>query len=288
MSESTAKKVFRWTDLPTVRLVDDHLARAGFRGDDCILTFNWIDPNMPRWEPHSHPFDQVVMTMSGRLMVELDGEAVECGAGSLVHIPANVKHTGWPVGDTPVLNCDLFAPPRADYLYLTEYQKEFPQAAKNNGRSAYQQIPTASPFSGKMMKDTKDILFKWDDLPAEQMFGGTLTRTGFRGDDCLITFNWIKPEMKRPEPHSHPFDQIIVGVEGRHVFEIDGVQTECEAGTIVRVPSNAMHTGWAVGDKTAFNIDIFAPVRADYLYLTDDQWKRSLRHWNTHTSRQAK
>jgi hypothetical protein len=38
-------------------------------------------------------------------------------------------HTGWPAGDKPVVNMDVFAPPRKDYLSMTDYQKDY--AGKN-------------------------------------------------------------------------------------------------------------------------------------------------------------
>jgi hypothetical protein len=44
-----------------------------------------------------------------------------------VRVPANAPHTGWPLGNDPVLNIDVFAPARKDYLDLVKYQKEYAQ-----------------------------------------------------------------------------------------------------------------------------------------------------------------
>ena len=240
MSATAAKQVFQWKELPAIDLLGGTMRRTGFRSDGCILTFNWIQPTMPRWEPHHHPFDQVVLTVKGRQMLEVEGEAMDCTAGTITRVPANAKHTGWPVGAEPILNIDVFAPPREDYLFLVEYQKEYPQP--KGPVHKYHQTPTAQPFAGKVKTDTKDILFAWDKL-----------------------------RMTRAEPHSHPFDQIVMVASGRMMLEIDGQAMECGPESIVRVPASAPHTGWALGDEPILNIDVFAPARKDYLDLVKYQ-----------------
>ena len=117
--------VYRFANLPATRLRDGMTTRAGFRGDDCLITFNRFEAGMKRPEPHSHPFDQIVLIVEGRMMMEIDGETAEMGPGTAVHVPPSAKHTGWPLGAEPVLNIDVFGPPRQDYLHLTEYQNEF-------------------------------------------------------------------------------------------------------------------------------------------------------------------
>jgi quercetin dioxygenase-like cupin family protein len=85
---------------------------------------------MPRPEPHAHPFDQIVPTMQGRMMLEIDGETMECGPGTVVRVPADAEHTGWPIGAETVLNIDVFAPIREDYLFLVDYQEQFHAGAR--------------------------------------------------------------------------------------------------------------------------------------------------------------
>jgi quercetin dioxygenase-like cupin family protein len=268
MTESSAGRVFKLSELPATNLMDGAMIRSGFRGDDMLLTFNRIN-KMQRWEPHHHPFDQIVLTVRGRQILEIEGEAFECGPGTITRVPANAKHTGWPIGDEEVFNIDVF-PPRPDYLFLTEYQKEYPQPPKE-GMQAYHQVRSASKFSGKIKTDTKDILYRWADLPKYDRFNGYMKQSGFRGDDALVAFNTIEPDKKRPEPHSHPFDQIVLILEGQMKLEIDGKVMDMGPGTICRVPKNAKHTGWPVGEKTVLNIDFFAPPRKDYLPLCNYQ-----------------
>jgi quercetin dioxygenase-like cupin family protein len=262
-------KVQRWRDLPMTQVLGGKMDRAGFRSDNCLLTFNWIKPGMGRWKPHSHPFDQIVLTLAGTQILEIDGEAFKCPTGSIVRIPGNAVHTGWPDGDEPVLNIDVF-PLRPDYLYLTEHQAEYAQPAKEDA-PAYHQVPNAEAFTGRWKTNTDGLVFKWDELPKTSLADGTMQRSAFRGDESLTVFNSIDPAMTRAEPHSHPFDQLVLTVTGSQILEVDGKTMECGPGTIARVPANAMHTGWPIGGKPVLNIDVFSPPREDYLFLTDYQ-----------------
>jgi quercetin dioxygenase-like cupin family protein len=274
MSESSAGKVFQWQELPAIDLLGGTMKRTGFRGDDVLLTFNRIKPTMQRWEPHHHPFDQIVLTVKGRQLLEVEGEAMECGPGTIVRVPANARHTGWPIGTEDVWNIDIFAPPRGDYLFLTEYQKEYPQPPKSGpgAPKSYAQVhATASKFSGRMVNDTTDKLYRWNDLPKHDRWNGYMQSSGFRGDDALIAFNWVPPGKERPEPHSHPFDQIVLIMQGHLKLEIEGKVQDMRAGSICRVPANAKHTGWPAGNETVLNIDVFAPARKDYLFMCNYQ-----------------
>jgi hypothetical protein len=79
---------------------------------------------MPRPQPHSHPFDQLVMVVVGSLNLEIGAEVVEMPPGSAARIPSGVAHAAWPAGDLRVLNIDVFGTVREDYLFLTHHQKE--------------------------------------------------------------------------------------------------------------------------------------------------------------------
>jgi quercetin dioxygenase-like cupin family protein len=78
--------------------------------------------------PHSHPFEQIVYIVQGRMRFVIEGQAIEVGAGSVVRVPPNAVHYGEPIGDEPVLNLDVFAPFRQDYRHLVEYQQFPPQS----------------------------------------------------------------------------------------------------------------------------------------------------------------
>ena len=50
------------------------------------------------------------------------------------------------------------------------------------------------------------------------------------------------------EPHSHPNEQWIYVLEGTFQAHIDGKPVEAKAGTVLYVPSNAVHGGKATPD----------------------------------------
>ena len=110
-----------WNDLPS-EVVRKGDSRSGLRGDDVLLVMNKIEPGMDI-NPHSHPFEQVVYIVEGRVRFHVGDEVVEAGPGSLIRIPPDVMHYAEPIGDEPALNLDVFAPIRDDYRHLVEYQE---------------------------------------------------------------------------------------------------------------------------------------------------------------------
>jgi len=121
------------------------------------------------------------------------------------------------------------------------------------------------------MAGRRPTLYRFDTMPRESVAGGRLTRTAVRSDGAIVTLNWIPPGSPRVAPHSHPFDQLSFIFEGTLIFEIDGEQIEAGPGTVLRIPPDAMHTAWPKGDEVVLNVDVFAPPRSDYLYLTEYQ-----------------
>ncbi len=109
------------------------------------------------------------------------------------------------------------------------------------------------------------------DLPRESLLEGTFQRAAVRGDHSMVTFNWMDPAMPRQEPHAHDFDQISLVTEGTMEFEVDGRAYTVGAGEVLLIPARALHTGMAVGGRTALNVDVFAPPRPDYLHLVAHQ-----------------
>lgn len=116
--------IYRWADLPRQAIFDGNLTRTALRTNDSVVTFNWFGPDTPRTQPHTHPFDQLVMVVYGKLNVEIDGQAYLLEPGTALRVPPNVPHTAWPAEKTEVLNIDVFAPIREDYLFLTKHQHD--------------------------------------------------------------------------------------------------------------------------------------------------------------------
>ena len=75
-------------------------------------------------EPHSHPNEQIVWMLKGKMEFRLGSEQRVCSGGDVVVIRGGTEHEAWFREDTEVI--DFFAPPRAEFLlggnppYMTE------------------------------------------------------------------------------------------------------------------------------------------------------------------------
>ncbi len=114
------KLLHNWNDLDR-EIVRKGVERVGFRGNDSLCVMNWLSPGMDV-NPHSHPFEQLVLIVQGRVRFHIGDEYVEGGPGSMIRIPPHAMHYAEPIGDEVVLNLDVFAPLREDYRHLVEYQ----------------------------------------------------------------------------------------------------------------------------------------------------------------------
>lgn len=118
----TPQQLYNWNDLPR-EVVRKGVERVGFRGDQAICVMNWLTPGMDVF-PHKHPFEQLVLIIQGRVRFHVGDETLEGGPGSMIRIPADVMHYAEPIGDEVVMNLDLFAPIREDYLHMVQYQQD--------------------------------------------------------------------------------------------------------------------------------------------------------------------
>ncbi|ELY54467.1 cupin domain-containing protein [Natronolimnohabitans innermongolicus] len=91
-----------------------------------------------------------------------------------------------------------------------------------------------------------------------------------RGIDQLIGFSRISPEKPDGEPHTHPYEQMNVLVEGRLDFLVDGERVELEPYDTLVIPPEIPHTSRAVDGETA-TLLAFWPLREDRLDATTYQ-----------------
>ena len=116
--------------------------------------------------------------------------------------------------------------------------------------------------------------YHWDDIPERELKPGIIQR-GFRSDGVMVTYNYLHPGCKG-SPHSHPFDQIFMVIQGRVTLHVEEQTFDCTPGTVIRIPPHYMHyvDPPSPEDGVAINVDIFGPAREDYLnivaYQDDD------------------
>lgn len=114
------------------------------------------------------------------------------------------------------------------------------------------------------------------ELPHETRYGGTYRRTGMIMDQALVS--WVSlndgfcsglDDAGRPT-HNHPFDQIIYQVEGEMTMMIGPDDWELAPGDAIYIPRDVPH-GSRVTKGPVLIIEIFAPIRTDYLYFCEHQ-----------------
>ena len=116
-------KVYKRQDAPEYTLRPGIRTRA-IRSSNAFVLCAEMDPGVkPR--PHSHDFDQLIIFTKGHLRFKLGDEVHEVGEGSMLRIPPGTEHCVVEVmGDETAASVEVFSPPREDYLYMVEYQKE--------------------------------------------------------------------------------------------------------------------------------------------------------------------
>jgi quercetin dioxygenase-like cupin family protein len=115
-------KAVRWEDIPDEQ-VRPGVRRRAIGTRDVLLVMNECRPGM-EVRPHSHDFDQLALIMSGQAIYHVGEDHNEVGPGSAMLIPAGVEHYIEPTGSEPVLNLDVFAPAREDYLHLLDWMTD--------------------------------------------------------------------------------------------------------------------------------------------------------------------
>ena len=115
-------KAVRWEEIPEED-VRPGVTRRGIGTRDVLLVMNECRPGMDL-RPHSHDFDQLALIISGEAIYHVGDDHNEVGPGSVMLVPAGVEHYIEPTGSEPVLNLDVFAPARKDYLHLLDWMNE--------------------------------------------------------------------------------------------------------------------------------------------------------------------
>ena len=103
----------------------------------------------------------------------------------------------------------------------------------------------------------------WKDIE-KRPFHQNAERQVFSGDNVMLVRNTIKPDFPQFR-HSHPHEQLLCILEGRCMVMIGDESVEMGAGDMVRISPNVEHDLKVIGDDTVINLDVFTPIREDYL-----------------------
>lgn len=124
---------------------------------------------------------------------------------------------------------------------------------------------------------------RYEDLPRQLRYGGAFGESAVVMDGAILKFAWGKPApiamtgraAAAGKPDVHPWDQLMLMLKGRVEVTLgdDGElgTYEVEAGEFIYIPGNVPHIGRTLGDEEAIGVEVFAPVREDYLDMAEHQ-----------------
>jgi quercetin dioxygenase-like cupin family protein len=103
--------------------ITEKISRRVISGEQGMLVW-WSVQAGVHIAAHSHPNEQIVWMLKGRMEFRIGDERRMCGPGDIAVIPGGVEHEGWFHEDTEVI--DIFAPPREDFLVggTPDYMRE--------------------------------------------------------------------------------------------------------------------------------------------------------------------
>ena len=92
----------------------------------------------------------------------------------------------------------------------------------------------------------------------------TTILTGLRGERMMMVLNSTLPGYTVPI-HSHPHEQIGVVYSGEAILRIGGEERLVKKGDLYSIPARVSHGDTAIGDEPFVMLDIFHPVREDFI-----------------------
>jgi unsaturated pyranuronate lyase len=112
--------------------------------------------------------------------------------------------------------------------------------------------------------------YTWDSVPLEVM-SEVISRKVISGQKAMVAQVFLKKDAVVPE-HHHESEQITYILEGALKFELEGREVIVRQGEVLHIPSNVPHRAVAIEDT--LDLDIFSPIRTDWLTKDDAYLRR--------------
>lgn len=110
----------------------------------------------------------------------------------------------------------------------------------------------------------------WDEIPLEQVTE-QLGRKLVTGEREMVTQIFMKQGCFVPT-HSHESEQVTYVLKGSLKFRLDGREVTLRPGDVLVIPSWMEHSAEALEETV--EMDIFSPIRQDWIDKTDDYLRR--------------
>ena len=106
------------------------------------------------------------------------------------------------------------------------------------------------------------LVTDWSRVPVVEPSPG-IKRQMIVGQNVMVCRFTFDPFLVTPE-HTHHHEQMTLVVKGRVRFSIEGVEQIVSPGDVLHFPPHNRH-GATMMDEEVVLIDIFAPIREDFL-----------------------
>jgi quercetin dioxygenase-like cupin family protein len=110
----------------------------------------------------------------------------------------------------------------------------------------------------------------WADIPSEPVAAG-IQRKYITGDGITVARFELKRGGVVPR-HAHESEQITQVLTGALKFVLEGREIVLREGDVLQIPSWIEHEVEVLQDSSV--IDVFCPVRQDWIDRTDDYFRR--------------
>jgi len=105
----------------------------------------------------------------------------------------------------------------------------------------------------------------------QQMEGlETTILTGLHGEKMMMVLSATLPNHSVPV-HSHPHEQIGMVYSGKAILKIGDEERIRRKGDFYCIPTNVPHRDICIGDKPFIMLDIFYPLREDFIQKLNKQ-----------------
>ena len=92
----------------------------------------------------------------------------------------------------------------------------------------------------------------------------TVALTGLHGEKMMMVLNVTLPGHTVPL-HWHPHEQIGMVYDGKAKLMIGDEERTVKKGDFYCIPANVPHSDTTIGDEPFIMLDIFYPVREDFI-----------------------
>lgn len=92
----------------------------------------------------------------------------------------------------------------------------------------------------------------------------TTILTGLHGEKMMMVLSSTLPGHSVPR-HSHPHEQVGMVFAGKAVLRIGAEERIVEEGDFYCIPADVPHEDTCLGDRPFVMLDVFCPVRQDFL-----------------------